>query len=470
MGGLTGAAAPAHVTTRLFSSDGSPTRVRPGLTEFRDPFPERPWSPGAAACDGHRGALREGERLELTCRSEGGRPRPELTWWRKGERLPLLAFASSLDPESGTYSVEASLSVRATRDAAAHALTCLPRTATVFLNTIRSYLSLLPLFSSSSSPSFLQFSFFPSLLLTLFLSLLLLTLISPLPPLSPSFFFTLLPPPFSLPTLISPLPSSSPSSPPPSPVPPLEVKILEPQEHPVRAGRALRLLCRSVGSNPPAQLAWWEGPNHLRHGSQTYSPFSSLSISCLPSLLSSSLSFSLFLFPFLPPSLLPSHSFPLLSSSPPPSSPSPPSVLHRPSFPFPPFSLLIPSLSSLPPLLSSFPLHLLLPSSTRPSFLSLPSPVSIHSFNVFSPPPSPPPPSISSFPSTPAPPSLLTSPSLYSLHLLSPSLSISSFRPPPAPPAAPPASKVPSSWACGRPSLTAPHGTRDLEWALYPHE
>lgn len=199
--------------------------------------------------------------------------------------------------------------MRATRDAARDPLSCLvhtpadeggeeggdgdfafvqPRTATVFLNTIRKVFRSSPAFRENDMFCFHFYGVITLVFISLSLLLTLLFLFSPrhppfsLPsmsssslPFSPSIFLSFSPaflpfapchPPFS-PSFLYP---SYPSLPPPQ-VPPLEVKILEPEEQPLKAGRALRLLCRSAGSNPPAQLAWWQGPAHLRRGSQTVS-------------------------------------------------------------------------------------------------------------------------------------------------------------------------------------------------------
>nr|XP_027222825.1 nephrin-like [Penaeus vannamei] len=145
------------------------------------------------------GPLTEGERVDLTCRSVGGRPQPVLTWWRKGLRLPLLTVNSSSDSVTGTYAVEATLTLTASRSVAGVDFTChaytptelhgddgsaivQPRTATISLNVT---------------------------------------------------------------------------------LPPMEVRILG-SEQPIAAGRSIRLVCRAVGSHPPAHLTWWSGSSPLR--------------------------------------------------------------------------------------------------------------------------------------------------------------------------------------------------------------
>ncbi|XP_068202086.1 uncharacterized protein [Palaemon carinicauda] len=45
-------------------------------------------------------------------------------------------------------------------------------------------------------------------------------------------------------------------------LPPLEITVSG-MRGPVSAGTALQLECRSVGSNPPAELTWWRGHSHL---------------------------------------------------------------------------------------------------------------------------------------------------------------------------------------------------------------
>ena len=45
--------------------------------------------------------LKEGTSVQLLCRSEGGRPPPQLTWWWRGARLPTRQV-SSLNSPTGT--------------------------------------------------------------------------------------------------------------------------------------------------------------------------------------------------------------------------------------------------------------------------------------------------------------------------------------------------------------------------------
>ncbi|XP_069172179.1 uncharacterized protein [Procambarus clarkii] len=52
-------------------------------------------------------------------------------------------------------------------------------------------------------------------------------------------------------------------------LPPLEVRILG-SGGPVSAGQTLRLVCRAVGSHPPAQVTWWRGHSRLTHVSHAY--------------------------------------------------------------------------------------------------------------------------------------------------------------------------------------------------------
>ena len=45
-------------------------------------------------------------------------------------------------------------------------------------------------------------------------------------------------------------------------MPPLEVRITG-GHAPVTAGSSVRLVCQTSGSNPPANLSWWEGGQRL---------------------------------------------------------------------------------------------------------------------------------------------------------------------------------------------------------------
>ncbi|KAK8381228.1 hypothetical protein O3P69_008236 [Scylla paramamosain] len=71
--------------------------------------------------------LKEGTSVELLCRSEGGRPPPQLTWWWRGARLPTRQ-ASSLHSSTGV--VESSLVMKASRALHGATLTCHAQTPT----------------------------------------------------------------------------------------------------------------------------------------------------------------------------------------------------------------------------------------------------------------------------------------------------------------------------------------------------
>ncbi|XP_047496757.1 nephrin-like isoform X2 [Penaeus chinensis] len=195
---------PAHpqdegvYTCRVDYRLSTSTRTNVNLTVVIPPGPPMVMWRGQRVV-GAVGPLTEGERVDLTCRSVGGRPQPVLTWWRKGLRLPLLTVNSTTDSVTGTYAVEATLTLTASRAIAGVDFTChaytptelhgddgsaivQPRTATISLNVT---------------------------------------------------------------------------------LPPMEVRILS-SEHPIAAGRSIRLVCRSVGSHPPAHLSWWSGTSPLR--------------------------------------------------------------------------------------------------------------------------------------------------------------------------------------------------------------
>ncbi|XP_045134923.1 uncharacterized protein LOC123518261 isoform X2 [Portunus trituberculatus] len=69
------------------------------------------------------GPLGEGERAELTCRSKDGRPPPTLTWTRRGQRLPLLAYNTSSSPIKG-YNAQARVAIVGSRDLLGSTLSC----------------------------------------------------------------------------------------------------------------------------------------------------------------------------------------------------------------------------------------------------------------------------------------------------------------------------------------------------------
>ncbi|XP_066989667.1 uncharacterized protein [Macrobrachium rosenbergii] len=58
------------------------------------------------------GPLREDDTAKLTCRSAGGRPPPDLSWWSGERQLPVTSSKSYSDPTTDTYWSEAAVSIR----------------------------------------------------------------------------------------------------------------------------------------------------------------------------------------------------------------------------------------------------------------------------------------------------------------------------------------------------------------------
>lgn len=56
---------------------------------------------GGRAVVGTIGPLSEDEKVELSCRSEGGRPQPALTWWLRGHQLAPVSLDSTSDNATG---------------------------------------------------------------------------------------------------------------------------------------------------------------------------------------------------------------------------------------------------------------------------------------------------------------------------------------------------------------------------------
>ncbi|XP_064103220.1 uncharacterized protein LOC135213183 [Macrobrachium nipponense] len=144
------------------------------------------------------GPLQENQLTELTCRSEGGRPAPSLTWLNEGRELPLLHSHSSWDPVTGTSIAEATTSVTAKRELQGASLTCYARTPSQ------------P--STSGDTTILPRSASVSLSITLF---------------------------------------------------PVEVRILEQDAVVATSGSTVSVVCRALGSHPPAELSWWRGIRSL---------------------------------------------------------------------------------------------------------------------------------------------------------------------------------------------------------------
>ncbi|XP_042888775.1 nephrin-like, partial [Penaeus japonicus] len=85
---------------------------------------------GGRGVVGTIGPLSEDEQVELSCRSEGGRPQPALTWWLRGHRVELLDVHSTSDNATDTYWVEGHITVTASRDLQGAALSCHVHTPT----------------------------------------------------------------------------------------------------------------------------------------------------------------------------------------------------------------------------------------------------------------------------------------------------------------------------------------------------
>ncbi|XP_064103474.1 nephrin-like, partial [Macrobrachium nipponense] len=145
------------------------------------------------------GPLQENQLTELTCRSVGGSPAPSLSWWNEGRELPLLLSHSSWDPVTGTSTTEATVSVTAKRELQGASLTCYTRMPSQ------------P--SASGDARILPRSVSVSLSITLS---------------------------------------------------PVEVRILEQQDALVAtSGSTVSVVCRALGSHPPAELSWWRGIRSL---------------------------------------------------------------------------------------------------------------------------------------------------------------------------------------------------------------
>nr|XP_053644578.1 LOW QUALITY PROTEIN: uncharacterized protein LOC128697074 [Cherax quadricarinatus] len=162
---------------------------------------------GGVGVVGGLGPLGEGERLQVVCRSVGGRPPPVLTWWWRGSKLP--SQLTSTTPNTGEATVDATLVVVAAREMQRATLTCQART------TIPAHHTAIPAHHTAVQPT-TQVLQPHSVSVTLNITL-----------------------------------------------PPLEVKILG-SGGPVSAGKTVKLVCRSVGSHPPAELTWWRAHTRLK--------------------------------------------------------------------------------------------------------------------------------------------------------------------------------------------------------------
>ncbi|KAK7081367.1 hypothetical protein SK128_019475, partial [Halocaridina rubra] len=76
------------------------------------------------------GPLKEDSKPRLICRSVGGRPPPDLTWWTGGKPLPILSFKTTSDPLTESYTSEAIVALRATRELQGSTLSCQALTPT----------------------------------------------------------------------------------------------------------------------------------------------------------------------------------------------------------------------------------------------------------------------------------------------------------------------------------------------------
>ncbi|XP_068202711.1 uncharacterized protein [Palaemon carinicauda] len=100
-----------------------PTIITINLTVVIPPGPPMVILDGRGVV-GTVGPLKESERVDLTCRSVGGRPTPTVTWWNEKRPLPVLKFHSTSDSATGTYLVEATLSISGRRELQGAPLTC----------------------------------------------------------------------------------------------------------------------------------------------------------------------------------------------------------------------------------------------------------------------------------------------------------------------------------------------------------
>nr|XP_053630825.1 uncharacterized protein LOC128687391 [Cherax quadricarinatus] len=110
-------------------------RLSPSTTAYVNLTVVIPSGPPMILWGGHGavsvvGPLVEGERAHLTCRSIGGRPPPQLTWIRRGQRLSPLSYNATVDPSTGMYQVEAAVSIVGSRELLGSTLSCHARTPT----------------------------------------------------------------------------------------------------------------------------------------------------------------------------------------------------------------------------------------------------------------------------------------------------------------------------------------------------
>lgn len=104
--------------------------------------------------------VNEGERVELTCQTTGGRPTPKVTWWQRGRELVDNADSRTLKRTDAVTAIRTSsdfttaastIILTATRDLHANPLVCharaqhpdhaisRPRTTAVTLDILRKY-------------------------------------------------------------------------------------------------------------------------------------------------------------------------------------------------------------------------------------------------------------------------------------------------------------------------------------------
>ncbi|XP_064108652.1 hemicentin-1-like isoform X1 [Macrobrachium nipponense] len=110
-------------TCRVDYRISPPTIITINLTVVIPPGPPMVIWDGRGVV-GTVGPLKETERVDLTCRSVGGRPTPTITWWNDERPLPILNFHSTSDAATGTYLVEATLSISGKRELQGAPLTC----------------------------------------------------------------------------------------------------------------------------------------------------------------------------------------------------------------------------------------------------------------------------------------------------------------------------------------------------------
>ncbi|XP_069185855.1 uncharacterized protein [Procambarus clarkii] len=197
---------PAHARDQGVYKCRVDYRLSPSTTAYVNLTVVIPSGPPMILWRGHGvvsvlGPLTEGERAHLTCRTVGGRPPPTLTWIRRGQRLQPVSYNTTTDPATGTFRVEAAISIVGSRDLLGSTLSCHAHTSPHAHASLHALADLLPQTAS--------------VVVNVTLS-------------------------------------------------PVEVRVVGGGAG-VRAGTTLRLVCRAAGSHPPAHLTWWRAHARLPH-------------------------------------------------------------------------------------------------------------------------------------------------------------------------------------------------------------